>query len=76
MIFVQADFEAILADKEDAKFAYELFDLDGDGFVLETEVHERFEEIYRCVAMVSCSVVDLFRGDKPLSCDFPSPWHL
>ena len=50
---MQADFEAILHEEEDADFAYKLFDGDGDGFVVESEVHDRFEEIYRCLCPLS-----------------------
>ena len=45
---VWADFEEVLESPEDANFAFEMFDVDGDGFVVEAEVHERFEAIYRC----------------------------
>lgn len=45
---VRADFEEVLESPEDANFAFEMFDVDGDGFVVEGEVHERFEAIYRC----------------------------
>ena len=47
---MQKDFHAILEDQEDTEFAYKLFDNDGDGFVVESEVHDRFEQIYRCAA--------------------------
>ena len=48
---VRADFEEVLESPEDAEFAFQLFDVDRDGFVVEGEVHERFEAIYRCVCM-------------------------
>eukprot|EP00892_Ulva_mutabilis_P010917 jgi/Ulvmu1/8198/UM041_0007.1 len=41
------DFEALLTDKPDADFTFSLFDLDGDGYVTEPEVHSRFQHIYR-----------------------------
>ena len=38
------------SDQKGAKFAYSLFDLDGDGYVTEPEVQGRFHKIYRCAA--------------------------
>ena len=43
----ESDFEASLDSEEDAQFAFQLFDVNGDGFVVESEVHARFEAIYR-----------------------------
>jgi hypothetical protein len=43
------DLLAVLNDENDADFAFSLFDLDGDGFVVEREVHARFQHIYRLV---------------------------
>ena len=42
--------QAKLNNEADATFAFELFDVDGDGYVLEEEVHARFKQIYRCAA--------------------------
>lgn len=43
------DMRACLSDDEDARFAFSLFDLDGDGYVVEEEVQGRFQKMYRCV---------------------------
>lgn len=45
----ESDFEAVLDSSEDAQFAFQLFDVNGDGFVVESEVHERFEAVYRYI---------------------------
>jgi hypothetical protein len=42
------DLAAILRDGEDTEQAFGLFDLDGDGYVVEQEVQNRFQKIYRC----------------------------
>lgn len=34
-------------DEQDASYAFSLFDLDGDGYVVEEEVQSRFQKIYR-----------------------------
>ena len=34
-------------DLEDAEYAFGLFDLDGDGYVVEAEVHSRLQKMYR-----------------------------
>lgn len=39
-----------LASDAEADFAFGLFDLDGDGFVVEDEVHCRLRQMYRCAA--------------------------
>lgn len=44
----KADLLASLNDEEDADYAFSLFDLDGDGYVVEEEVQSRFQHIYRC----------------------------
>lgn len=44
---VRADMKAVLKDDEDADYAFGLFDLDGDGYVVEAEVQSRFQKIYR-----------------------------
>ena len=43
------DLDCILRNEDDADYAFSLFDLDGDGYVVEEEVHSRFQKIYRCV---------------------------
>lgn len=40
---------ALEGNTANADFAFGLFDLNGDGFVLEGEVHARLQKIYRCV---------------------------
>ena len=35
-------------DDQAGDFAFSLFDLDGDGYIVEQEVHERFARIYWC----------------------------
>lgn len=57
---VEADFEDALESREDSHFAFQLFDVDGDGFVMESEVHQRFEAIYRC-----CNAVLHFSIEVP-----------
>ena len=46
----RADLNAVLRDSEDADYAFSLFDLDGDGYVVEEEVQSRFQKIYRCAS--------------------------
>jgi hypothetical protein len=46
------DLGAILHDDNDIEYAFGLFDLDGDGYVVEQEVQNRFQKIYRCSAWV------------------------
>jgi hypothetical protein len=38
-----------LSNDQEADFAFGMFDLDGDGYVVEEEVQARFQTIYRCV---------------------------
>ena len=45
-----ASVRARLDSDEEADFAFGLFDLDGDGFVVEDEVHSRVRQMYRCAA--------------------------
>ena len=45
-----SDVIAMLDDEEQGRFAFHLFDADGDGYVVEEEVHARFQKIYRCAA--------------------------
>ena len=42
-------------NEEDAEYAFGLFDLDNDGYVVEAEVHSRFQKMYRCVKRTSAS---------------------
>jgi hypothetical protein len=42
------DLLAVLNQPDDAEFAFRLFDVDGDGYVTEPEVHSRFQVMYRC----------------------------
>lgn len=37
-------------NEEDAAYAFGLFDLDNDGYVVEAEVHSRFQKMYRCAS--------------------------
>jgi hypothetical protein len=50
---VLRDFQTTLQNEKDAEFAFSLFDLDKDGFVVEAEVHERCKDVYRCAPLVS-----------------------
>jgi hypothetical protein len=43
-----------LSSDSEADFAFGLFDLDGDGYVVEKEVHARFQKIYRCGLSSHC----------------------
>ena len=57
-----------LDSDEEADFAFKLFDVDGDGWVLEDEVQSRFQQIYRCALAIArwdadCST---FSGDVPV----------
>ena len=45
------DIASKLDEHDAAKFAFGLFDLDGDGYVIEPEVQGRFHKIYMCVRM-------------------------
>ena len=49
-------------DDEMAEFAFGLFDLDGDGFVVETEVQSRFQKMYRCEAVVGPDRTEWFKA--------------
>jgi hypothetical protein len=44
------DLEALLYSKEEAAYAFGLFDLDSDLKVKESEVHTRMQTLYRCCA--------------------------
>jgi hypothetical protein len=37
------DLAALLQNEEEADFAFSLFDIDGDGYVTEPEVHSRIQ---------------------------------
>jgi hypothetical protein len=50
----QRDFEGVMKSAKDAEFVFGLFDVDLDGFVVESELHERFEAIYRCCCWRVC----------------------
>ena len=43
-------------NRDDAKFAFGLFDLDGDGYVIQPEVQGRFHKIYMCVSASSTAI--------------------
>jgi hypothetical protein len=43
-----------LSNDQEADFAFGLFDLDGDGYVVEEEVHARIRNLYRCVPRDDC----------------------
>jgi hypothetical protein len=47
------DFMAVLNDEEDTDFTFSAFDRDQDGYVVESEVHARMQECYRCVIISS-----------------------
>jgi hypothetical protein len=42
------DLAVMLQNEQEADFAFSLFDLDGDGYVTEPEVHSRIQAMYRC----------------------------
>ena len=46
----ERDMAAVMGDARDGKRAFDLFDIDGDGYVVEEEVHARFQQIYRCAS--------------------------
>lgn len=41
------DLETLLASQDEIELAFGLFDMDGDGYVTEPEVHSRFQSMYR-----------------------------
>lgn len=43
----KADLAVLLQNDQEAEFAFSLFDLDGDGYVTEPEVHSRIQSMYR-----------------------------
>lgn len=51
---LKEDLAALLSGPEETEIAFGLFDLDGDSYVTEPEVHSRFQSMYRC-ACNSCS---------------------
>lgn len=44
----KADLAVLLKNDAETEFAFSLFDLDGDGYVTEPEVHSRIQGMYRC----------------------------
>jgi hypothetical protein len=48
-------------DEQGASYAFSLFDLDGDGYVVEEEVQARFQKIYRsatCRALLLTALLE------------------
>lgn len=41
------DLMSVLKNANEADFAFGLFDLDRDGYVVQEEVHARFQKIYK-----------------------------
>lgn len=60
--------QAKLHNEDDATFAFELFDVDGDGYVLEEEVHTRFKHIYRCAAHTAANLCHYVMAGTLLDC--------
>ena len=46
----KADLAVLLKNDQEAELAFSLFDLDGDGYVTEPEVHSRIQTMYRSAA--------------------------
>jgi hypothetical protein len=44
------DLAMLLQNDQEADFAFGLFDLDGDGYVTEPEVHSRIQAMYGCAS--------------------------